>query len=42
MLGLEGALPAPEGMKLRLCLESLIGIPAKVTSAARSSARRTP
>jgi len=29
MLGLEGALPAPEGMKLRLCLESLIGIPAK-------------
>jgi len=27
MLGLEGALPAPEGMKLRLCLESLIGIP---------------
>src|SRR6202011_1152204 len=29
MLGLEGALPAPEGMKLRTCLESLIGIPAK-------------
>jgi uncharacterized protein DUF222 len=29
MLGLEGALPAPEGMKLRLCLESLIGIPEK-------------
>jgi hypothetical protein len=29
MLGLEGALPAPEGMKLRICLESLIGIPAK-------------
>ena len=29
MLGLEGALPAPEGMKLRLCLESLIGIPAR-------------
>ncbi len=29
MLGLEGALPAPEGMKLRLCLESLVGIPAK-------------
>jgi predicted HTH domain antitoxin len=29
MLGVEGALPAPEGMKLRTCLESLIGIPAK-------------
>src|SRR5438270_3307918 len=29
MLGLEGALPAPEGMKLRSCLESLIGIPAR-------------
>jgi hypothetical protein len=29
MLGLEGALPAPEGMKLRTCLESLIGIPAR-------------
>ena len=29
MLGVEGALPAPEGMKLRLCLESLIGVPAK-------------
>src|ERR1700682_3647754 len=29
MLGIEGALPAPEGMKLRLCLESLIGIPAR-------------
>jgi uncharacterized protein DUF222 len=29
MLGFEGALPAPEGMKLRLCLESLVGIPAK-------------
>jgi hypothetical protein len=29
MLGLEGALPAPEGMKLRLCLESLVGIPGK-------------
>jgi hypothetical protein len=29
MLSIEGALPAPEGMKLRLCLESLIGIPAK-------------
>ena len=29
MLGVEGALPAPEGMKLRLCLESLIGIPDK-------------
>ena len=29
MLGIEGALPAPEGMKLRLCLESLIGIPEK-------------
>ena len=28
-LGLEGALPAPEGMKLRTCLESLIGIPVK-------------
>src|ERR1700736_522885 len=29
MLGIEGALPAPEGMKLRLCLESLVGIPAR-------------
>ena len=29
MLGIEGALPAPEGMKFRLCLESLIGIPAR-------------
>jgi len=29
MLGIEGALPAPEGMKLRTCLESLIGIPAR-------------
>ena len=29
MLGIEGALPAPEGMKLRACLESLIGIPAR-------------
>ena len=29
MLGIEGALPAPEGMKLRTCLESLIGIPDK-------------
>src|ERR1700736_3173442 len=29
MLGIEGALPAPEGMKLRTCLESLIGIPVK-------------
>ena len=29
MLGIEGALPAPEGMKLRTCLESLIGIPAQ-------------
>ena len=29
MLGLEGAVAAPEGMKLRLCLESLIGIPEK-------------
>jgi len=29
MLGVEGALPAPEGMKLRICLESLIGIPQK-------------
>jgi len=29
MLGIEGALPAPEGMKLRLCLESLIGVPAR-------------
>jgi hypothetical protein len=29
MLGIEGSLPAPEGMKLRLCLESLIGIPAR-------------
>src|SRR5438270_13386941 len=29
MLGLEGALPAPEGMKLRLCLESLVGLPAR-------------
>jgi len=28
-LGLEGSLPAPEGMKLRTCLESLIGIPVK-------------
>ncbi len=29
MLGIDGALPAPEGMKLRTCLESLIGIPAR-------------
>jgi len=29
MLGIEGALPAPEGMKLRSCLESLIGVPAR-------------
>ena len=29
MLGFEGALPAPEGMKFRLCLESLIGVPGK-------------
>jgi len=29
MLGIEGALPAPEGMKFRPCMESLIGIPAK-------------
>jgi len=29
MIGIDGALPAPEGMKLRTCLESLIGIPAR-------------
>jgi hypothetical protein len=29
MVGIDGALPAPEGMKLRTCLESLIGIPRK-------------
>jgi hypothetical protein len=29
MLGIEGALPAPEGMKLRTCLESLVGVPAR-------------
>src|SRR5258706_7221529 len=28
MLGIEGALPAPEGVKLRSCLESLNGSPA--------------
>src|SRR5579859_846697 len=27
MLGIEGALPGPEGHKFRLCLESLVGIP---------------
>ena len=29
MLGIEGALPGPEGHKFRLCLESLVGIPPK-------------
>ena len=29
MLGIEGALPGPEGHKFRLCLESLVGIPDK-------------
>ena len=29
MVGIEGALPGPEGHKFRLCLESLVGIPPK-------------
>jgi len=39
MLGIEGALPAPEGMKLRLCLESLVGIPQKGDSRSQEQRR---